>query len=61
LQQSESQIHWLWVPYPLAGLLIIGIIVLGIHSVKSVHHLKLSAEDAGEDDEQNEPDHKETK
>ena len=62
LQQSESQIRWLWVPYPLAGLLIIGIIVLGMHSVKSVHHLRLSAEDAGEDDaEQNEPDHKETK
>lgn len=64
LQQSEGQIRWLWVPYPLSALFIIGIAALGVQSMKSINHLKQSAEDAGaeeDDEDQNEPDHKETK
>ena len=30
LQQTEDQMHWLWLPIPVAGLLIVGMIALGI-------------------------------
>jgi hypothetical protein len=64
LQQTESQVRWLWVPYPLAVLLIAGIIALTVSAMKRVHHLKLTAENEGneEEDDGREPDnHEETK
>jgi hypothetical protein len=62
--QTEDQVRWLWVPYPLAVLLMAGIIALAVSAMKRVHHLKLTAENAGneEEDDGREPEnHKETK
>jgi hypothetical protein len=53
LQQTESKIRWLWVPYPLAVLLAIGLVALGTKAMKSVSHLKYAAENAGEEEEDN--------
>jgi hypothetical protein len=63
LQQTESQVRWLWVPYPLAVLLIAGVIALSVSAMKRIHHLKLTAENAGdEEDDGREPEnHEETK
>jgi len=64
LQQSESELRWLWLPYPLAGLLIIGVVVLTVSAFKSVNHLKQAAENEEDDDEDGqEPQesHEETK
>jgi hypothetical protein len=64
LQQTESQVRWLWVPYPLAALLVIGVIALGVDAMKRVNHLKQSAENESdeEDDGHDKPDsHEETK
>jgi hypothetical protein len=52
LQQTESHVRWLWVPYPLAALLVIGIIALAVSAMKRVHHLKLTAENAGDEDDE---------
>ena len=51
LQETESQVRWLWVPIPLAGLLIIGIIWLGVNAMKGVNHLKQAAESDGDEEE----------
>jgi hypothetical protein len=51
LQQTESQVRWLWVPYPLAVLLFAGVIALGVGAIQSVNHLKLTAENEGDEDE----------
>src|SRR6478609_10496031 len=51
LEQSENQLRWLWLPYPLAGLLVIGVIALTIGGIKSVNHLKQAAESEGDEDE----------
>lgn len=64
LQQSQSQLRWLWLPYPLAGLLMVGVIALAIGAMKNVNHLKDAAESDGEeeDDAREPPDsHEETK
>jgi CHASE3 domain sensor protein len=63
LQQEESRLRWLWLPYPLAGLLVIGVIALTISAMKSVNHLKQAAEDEGEeeDDDGKGPPHEATK
>jgi hypothetical protein len=65
LEQTEAQLHWLWLPYPLAGLLIISVIALGVSAMKSVNHLKQAAESEGdaEEDDAKEPhdEHEETK
>jgi hypothetical protein len=63
LQQTESHVRWLWVPYPLAVLLIAGVIALAVSAMKRVHHLKLTAENAGDEEEDGrEPEnHEETK
>ena len=59
LQQTENQLRWLWLPYPLAGLLVIGVIALTISGMKSVSHLKQAAESEGdeEEDDGKEPPH----
>jgi hypothetical protein len=63
LQQTESQVRWLWVPYPLAVLLIAGVIALSVSALKRIHHLKLTAENVGDEEyDGREPEnHKETK
>lgn len=65
LEQTQAQLRWLWLPYPLAGLLIVAIFALSVGAMKSVSHLKQAAESEGdeEDDDAQEPadGHKETK
>jgi CHASE3 domain sensor protein len=64
LRQAENQLRWLWLPYPLAGLLMVGVIALAIGAMKNVSYLKQAAESEGEDedDEKDPPDsHEETK
>lgn len=51
LQETERQVRWLWVPIPLASLLIIGIIWLGVNAMKRVNHLKQAAESDGDEEE----------
>jgi hypothetical protein len=51
LRQTENQMRWLWLPFPLAALLIIGVIVLAIGAMKNVSYLKQAAENPGEEDE----------
>jgi hypothetical protein len=58
--------RWLWLSYPLAGLLVFGVVALTVSAVKRVHQLKQAAEDAGGDEEEDEhgeqmPPHEETK
>lgn len=50
LQQSQNQLRWLWLPYPLAGLLVVGVIALAIGAMKNVNHLKQVAESKGDED-----------
>jgi hypothetical protein len=51
LQRSVMGAHWLWLPFPLAALLIIGVIVLAIGAMKNVSYLKQAAENPGEEEE----------
>jgi hypothetical protein len=51
LQQTENQLRWMWLPYPLAGLLVIGVIALTVSAMKSVNHLKQAAENEGEEED----------
>jgi hypothetical protein len=51
LQQTEGQVRWVWLPYPLVALLAIGLVALGVEAMKSVSHLKYAAENAGEEEE----------
>lgn len=44
--------RWLWLPYPLAGLLAIAVVALTVGAVKRVHQLKLAAEDSGEEEDE---------
>jgi hypothetical protein len=57
--------RWLWLSYPLAGLLVICVVALTVGAVKRVHQLRQAAEDAGDEEEDehggNEPPHEETK
>src|SRR5882757_8442176 len=55
LQERQDQSRWLWLPFPLAGLLIIGTIALGIGAMKNVSYLKQAAENPEEDDEGQDP------
>jgi hypothetical protein len=55
LQQTEDQLHWLWLPFPIAGLLIIGMIALGIGALRNVSYLKQAAENPEEEDEGTDP------
>lgn len=55
LQQAVDQLHWTWLPIPLAALLAIGIIWLTIHATKSVHHLKQAAESDDDEDDEDTP------
>ena len=55
LQQAEDQLRWRWLPFPLAGLAIIGIIWLAIGAMKNVSYLKQAAENPEEEDDGPEP------
>jgi hypothetical protein len=55
LQQTEDQLRWRWLPFPLAGLAIIGIIWLAIGAIKNVSYLKQAAENPEEEDDEPEP------
>src|SRR5262249_41602871 len=50
LRQAEDRLRWLWLPYPLAGLLAIGVIWLGIGAIRAVNHLHEAAESEGEEE-----------
>ena len=52
LQQAEDQLRWRWLPFPLAGLAILGMLWLVIGAMKNVSYLKYAAENPeGDDDE----------
>jgi len=55
LEQAEDQLRWRWLPFPLAGLAILGMIWLAIGAIKNVSYLRQAAENPEEDD--NEPEH----
>ena len=61
LQQTEDQLRWRWLPFPLAGLAIIGIIWLAIGAIKNVSYLKQAAENPEEEDDEPEPQDAPTK
>ena len=55
LQQTQDQLPWRWLPFPLAGLAIIGMIWLVIGAVKNVSYLKQAAENPEEEDDGPDP------
>jgi uncharacterized protein (DUF305 family) len=55
LQETEDQLRWRWLPFPLAALAIIGIIWLAIGAIKNVSYLKQAAENPEEEDDEPEP------
>jgi len=55
LEQAEDQLRWRWLPFPLAGLAILGMIWLAMGAIKNVSYLRQAAENPEEDD--NEPEH----
>jgi hypothetical protein len=62
LQQTQDQLRWRWLPFPLAGLAILGMLWLVIGAVKNVSYLKQAAENPEEEDDGPEPqDHLDTK
>ena len=52
LQQTQDQLHWLWLPFLLAGLLMICVIWLAVGAMKNVSYLKQAAENPEEEDEE---------
>jgi hypothetical protein len=44
------QQRWLWLPYPVVGLLGIGVVWLTVGAFKNVSHLKQAAENKGEEE-----------
>jgi hypothetical protein len=62
LRQTENQMHWLWLPFPLVALLVIGMVVLAIGATKNVSYLKQAAENPEEEEDGQPPDgHEESK
>jgi hypothetical protein len=55
LEQTEDQLRWRWLPFPLAGLAIIGMIWLAMGAMKNVSYLKQAAENPEDDDDVPEP------
>src|SRR6266571_1068812 len=56
LQQTEDQMHWLWLPFPVAGLLVVAVIWLGVGAIRNVSYLKHAAENPEEEDDGTEPE-----
>jgi hypothetical protein len=61
LQETEDQLRWRWLPFPMAALAIIGIIWLAIGAIKNVSYLKQAAENPEEEDDEPEPQDAPTK
>ncbi|HSR09190.1 MAG TPA: hypothetical protein VLM42_18815 [Bryobacteraceae bacterium] len=59
LQQAQDQLRWRWLPFPLAGLAILGMIWLAMGAMKNVSYLKQAAENPEEEDDGPEPPHAE--
>lgn len=59
LQQTQDQLRWRWLPFPLAGLAIIGMIWLAMGAMKNVSYLRQAAENPEEEDDGPEPPHAE--
>ena len=57
LEQAEDQLRWRWLPFPLAGLAIPGMIWLAIRAMKNVSYLKQAAENPEDEDDAPEPEH----
>jgi hypothetical protein len=57
LQQAEDQLRWRWLPFPLAGLAIIGVLWLAMGAMKNVSYLKQAAENPEEEEDDKEPEH----
>lgn len=55
MQQAEDQLRWQWIVFPLAGLLMIGVIWLAIGTMRNVGHLKYAAENPEDEDDGPEP------
>jgi len=55
LEQAEDRLRWRWLPFPVAGLAILGMLWLAIGAMKSVSYLKQAAENPEDDD--SEPEH----
>lgn len=51
LQLAEDQLRWRWLPFPLAGLAVLGMLWLAIGAMKNVSYLKQTAENPEEEDE----------
>jgi hypothetical protein len=52
LRQAEDQLRWMWLPYPLAGLLVIGMIWLAAGGIQAVNQLREAAESEGEEEDE---------
>jgi hypothetical protein len=55
LQQTEDQMQWLWLPFPVAGFLLIAVIWLGVGAIRNVSYLRHAAENPEEEDDGTEP------
>src|SRR5579864_9250638 len=55
LEQTEDQLRWRWLPFPLAGVAVIGVLWLAIGAMKNVSYLKQAAENPEEEDDAPEP------
>lgn len=58
LQQTQDQLRWRWLPFPLAGLAIIGMLWLAMGAMKNVSYLKQAAENPEEEEDDGLEEHK---
>ncbi|HEU4413898.1 MAG TPA: hypothetical protein VFT65_03875 [Candidatus Angelobacter sp.] len=56
-QQTQDQAKWIWLSFPVAGLLAIGTVWLAIGAMKNVGYLRQAAENPEEEDDGPEPEH----
>ena len=57
LQEAEDQLRWRWIAFPLAALLVAGVIWLSLGAMRNVRHLKYAAENPEEEEDGPEQDH----
>ena len=55
LQEAEDQLRWRWIAFPLAALLVAGVIWLALGAMRNVKHLKYAAENPEEEEDGPEP------
>ena len=56
LQRAEDQLRWRWIAFPLALLVAVGTIWLGFGAMRSVKHLKYTAENPEEEEDDDGPE-----